>query len=56
MMLFTAVAGISVGLVKGFNKFTGEAFGGVAYTLSEKLTTGVCPKLCFDNNYENKIQ
>lgn len=53
ILVFAMMAVISVGVVKGVSSAWNTNMLSLGYVLTDKLSTGVCPKMCFFNNYGN---
>lgn len=53
ILVFGMMAVIAVGVVKGVSAAWNTNMLSLGYTLTDKLSTGVCPTMCFFNNYGN---
>ena len=55
LFIFTIMLGLGFLLVRGVNDTVGLTFRSLAYQLTEKLSTGVCPEQCFIESFENGL-
>jgi Flp pilus assembly pilin Flp len=54
LLLFSFVAFLSVGMVKGLGRTLTKTVGYIGYELTEQFTIGVCQSRCFYDKYENQ--
>lgn len=54
LIVFTFMALIAINVMAGIGVTVGETMGSLAFHLSQELSVGVCPSLCFYDNYENQ--
>ena len=56
LLVFSFMVFLSINLVKGLGKTTLKSVGILGSEITEQLTIGVCPKLCFYSSYKNQEQ
>jgi Flp pilus assembly pilin Flp len=54
LLLFSFVTFLAIGMVRGLGKTLTTSIGYIGYELTEQFTIGVCPTLCFYNDYKNQ--
>ncbi len=54
LLIFSFVTFLAIGMVKGMGKTMTESVGYIGYELTEILSTGVCPRLCYFNGFINQ--
>lgn len=54
LMIFSVMVLLGIGLVKVSQTTFGGTVGLLGQELSDYLSVGVCPRLCFSDGYANK--
>lgn len=54
LVIFAFLGIISVTMMKSFATYIGDATGGIAFELTQELSSGVCDKLCWTAAYKNR--
>lgn len=55
LIIFAFLSLITLTMARSIGGFLGDSFGAIGFALTQKLSTGVCASLCFDNSFENRI-
>lgn len=55
LVIFAFLGIISVTMMKSLATYIGDATGGIAFELTQELSSGVCERLCWTRAYKNRM-